>query len=135
MSARCKSVSRNRIPRVAVSRLFTGRQQRTQSLGRRLQLRECRLARLVLEAADQPGDRERASELAREIEERDGHSRHLRIALTERNVMAAVLHRFCLWPPSVGECDEHMRTGTGGQRQFSPFIEMVACRVRRVVPK
>src|SRR5262245_47933054 len=72
--------------------LFARRQARAQALRRFHELRERSLSRPLLEPSDQPRHRERAAEVAGEIEHRDGDRRHMRVAFAERDVVPALLH-------------------------------------------
>src|SRR3989442_509080 len=75
---------------------FARRQHGAQPIGRCRQFRERGLARLRRESSDQARDGERASELAGEVEDGDCNGGDLRVALAQRYVVAALLHRLRL---------------------------------------
>src|SRR6516165_12617340 len=112
------------------------RTQGPQPIGRRRQFRERGLARLLFESSDQARDRERAAELAGKVENGDGDGGHLGVALAQRYVIAALLHRLCLRAfGTIGEGEQHMSAGAGIERQLGALVEVVARGMRGIVPK
>src|SRR5438128_7402079 len=96
---------------------FARRQHGAQPIGRCRQFRERGLARLRRESSDQARDGERAAELAGEVEDGDRDSGHVRIALSQRYVIAALLYRLCLRAFGIiGEGEQHMGAGAGTER-------------------
>src|SRR5262249_24310442 len=81
------------------------------------------LTRLLLEASDQTRDRKRAAELTGKVENGDGDGGHLRVALAQRYVIAALLHRLRLRAFGIGEGEQHMGAGAGVERQLGALIE------------
>src|SRR6478736_8056094 len=107
-------------------RLFVaGRYYFPQPIGGIRKFRNGGVARLLLEPSDQPRNGKRAAELSSQVEHRNRDGGHLRIALTERDVVAALAHGFCSRTLAVGKGEQHMGTGPRGQRQRRAFVEMV----------
>src|SRR5215471_12478270 len=109
---------------------FARRQHGAQPIGRSRQFRERGLTRLRREPSDQARDGERASKLTGEVEDGDRDGGHLRVALAQRYVISALLHRLCLRAFGIGEGEQHMGAGAGFERQLGALIEVVPRRLR-----
>jgi len=90
---------------------------------------------LPVEAPDQPGDGQRAPEFPGEIENRNRDRRELWIALAQRYAVAALLHRLRFGAFAIAEGGEHMCARSGPERQHGSLLEVMARRLRRIVPK
>src|SRR5262249_53766648 len=109
---------------------FARRQHGAQPIGRRRQFRERGLTRLRRESSDQARDRERAAELTGEVEDGDCDGGHVGVALSQRYVIAALLHRLRLRASGIGEGEQHVGAGAGTERQLGALIEMVTRGLR-----